>query len=230
MADGGEHQGHRKRVKKRFYENGLDGFEPHEALEILLYYAIPRSDTNPIAHKLLNEFGSLSAILDAPIDALVKVGLTENSSVLLKLIPEFSRLYLDDKYNNKSKIIDFDNIGALLQNKFVGRVNEVVILLLIDSKGKELFCGVISKGSLNSTDVPIRKIVDYALRYNAHSAVLAHNHPSGVAVPSKDDIITTSKVCEALKLVGVRLIDHLIFADDDYVSLCDSKYDVGIFC
>lgn len=229
MSVGNEHKGHRQRVRKRFIENGLDGFEVHEALELLLFYTVPRCDTNPLAHRLIDHFGSLSAVFDAPIDALTKFGISENSAVLLKMIPEYARLYQDDKYNNGSKVIDFDNLGEKLKSKFIGRTTEVLVLLLIDSKGKELFCGVISKGSLNSTDVPIRKVVDYALRYNAKVAVIAHNHPSGVAVPSREDIMSTSKLYDALKLVGINLIDHIIFADDDYVSLADSKYDIRLF-
>lgn len=217
-------------MRKRFLDHsGFDGFEPHEVLEMLLYYSIPRVDTNPLAHKLLDDFGSLSAVIDAPYEALIDSGLTENSAVFFNIIPELTRLYLDDKHNNKSKIIDIDNVGGFLIPKFIGRDTEVVILLLMDSKGKELYCGVVSRGSINSSDVPIRKIVGLALRLNAATAVIAHNHPSGIAIPSKSDIIVTKEISDALNLVGVRLKDHYIFADNDYISLADGKYDVGLF-
>ena len=94
------HKGHRDRMRKRFLLDDFDGFEQHEALELLLYYAVPRKDTNPIAHRLLEQFGSLSAVLDAPLNVLTQAGLTENAAVLLKMIPGMSRLYSDDKYNN----------------------------------------------------------------------------------------------------------------------------------
>lgn len=229
MPDNNVHKGHRQRLKRRFLLNGLDDFEQHQALELLLFYAIPRCDTNPMAHRLLEHFGSISAIFDAPIDALKEAGISETTATLLKIIPEFSRLYLDDKYNNKNKIINFDNLIEYFANKFVGRNEETVILLLADSKGKEVFSGVIAKGSINTSDVPVRKVVDLSLRYNAKTAVIAHNHPSGVAIPSIADINTTKDIYEALDHVNVLLVDHIIIADGDGISIAQSQLGEGIF-
>lgn len=218
-----DHSGHRQRLRKKYLDNGLDGFEMHECLELLLFYGIPRKDTNLTAHKLLDKFGSLSAILDAPVDALTDSGLSENAAVLLKLIPDFARLYVNDKHNNDDIIFDFDNVGEYMKKKFLGRENETVVLLLLDNKGKEIFCGAIEKGSLTETSVPMKKIIDYSMRYNAFSAIIAHNHPSGIAIPSRSDITATNKLYDALALVGVNLIDHIIVADNDYVSLAESE-------
>lgn len=218
-----EHSGHRQRVKKKYLDNGLDNFEMHECLELLLFYAIPRKDTNLLAHQLLKKFGALSAILDAPVDALIESGLSENAAIMLKLIPDFTRLYINDKHNNKEKVFNFENIGPFMVDKFLGRENEAVVLLLLDNKGKEIYCGVIEKGSLTETAVPMKKIIDYSMRYNAFSAIIAHNHPSGMAVPSRSDIIATDKLYEALDLVGIRLLDHIIVADNDYISLAESN-------
>ncbi len=215
------HSGHRDRVRIKFIESGLDGFEPHEALELLLYYCIPRKDTNPIAHKLLDSFGSLSAVLDAPLDALKECGLSENAATLLKLVPQMSRLYLDDRHSN-SKVVDLDDLGGRLLHKFVGRDYEAVVLMLLDVKYKEVFCGVISKGSVNSCDLYIRKIIENAMIYNASYAVLSHNHPSGLALPSMADLESTRTVSQALSLVGVKLLDHVVVADGDYVSMRQS--------
>ncbi len=216
------HKGHRQRMKSKFLLNGLDAFEVHEALEILLYYAVPRCDTNPIAHRLLEHFGSVSAVFDAPVDTLKDAGLSESTAALIKLIPEMSRLYLDDKYNNRDKVLDFDSLADYIKQKFIGRNEETVILLLGDAKGKEVFCGVIAKGSINSSDVPVRKVIDLALRYNAKTACIAHNHPSGIAIPSTDDIKTTRDIYDALMHIGVILVDHIIVADGDAVSLAQS--------
>ncbi len=224
-----QHNGHRSRMKSKFLDNGLDVFKTHEVLEMLLYYAYPRVDTNSIAHKLIDHFGSLSAVFDAPVDTLIKFGMTENTAVLIKLIPDLLRVYLEDKHNNKNKVINLDHVGDYFVPKFIGRENETVILLLLDSKGKELFCGAIEKGTVNATNVTIRKIVDFALRYNTCNAYIAHNHPSGVALPSRDDIITTKKIYSALNFVGVRLVDHFIVADNDYVSLAESSFGPEIF-
>lgn len=222
-SDSSVHKGHRKTLKKKFIENGLDVFEPHEALELYLYYAIPRKDTNPLAHRLLDRFVTLAGVCDAPIDELIEeFGLTENTAVLLKLLPEMARLYNESKLSNDN-VIDLDTIGDLIKSKFIGRTEEVVVLLLGDAKGKIIFFDIVAKGSVNSSDMPIRKIVDLSIRHNARLAFIAHNHPSGNALPSKNDLATTDALKATLNTVGVRLFDHFIVTDDDYVSLRESE-------
>lgn len=218
-----EHEGHRSRVRKRYLSEGLDSFEDHEILELVLFYSYPRRDTNELAHRLLDTFGSLSAVLEAPVDSLKGAGLCENAAILLRMIPDLSRAYLDDRNNNKSKIIGYDALGDYFVNKFVGRKDENLILLLMDAKGKEVFCGVISKGSATGSDVPLRKIVDLAMRYNACNAAVAHNHPSGIALPSRADIRATEEMVSTLSVIGVYLIDHFIIADNEYISLRESQ-------
>jgi DNA repair protein RadC len=223
MADN-PHNGHRDRLRKKFLDNSFDSLEIHEVLELMLYYAIPRKDTNPIAHRLIDSFGSISAVFDAPIDKLREQGISENCAIYLKLMPQICRIYMEDKHNNADKIIDIDNIGEKLKHKFVGRDYEAVVLLLLDSKYKEVFCGVVSKGSVSACEVYVRKIIELSVQYNAKFAVLSHNHPSGVALPSNADIATTKKVYQALRLIDVVLLDHIIVADDDYVSLKESGF------
>ncbi|MEE0858422.1 MAG: JAB domain-containing protein [Acutalibacteraceae bacterium] len=218
------HSGHRDRLRKRFLDNGFDGMENHEVLELMLYYGIPRKDTNPIAHKLLDSFGSISAVFDAPIDKLKEVGISEKCAIYIKLIPQICRMYMEDKHNNKDKIIDIENIGDSIKHKFVGRDYEAVVLMLLDSKFKEVFCGVVSKGSVSACEIYIRKIIELAVMYNSKFAVIAHNHPSGLALPSNDDINTTKRVYKSLRLIDVALIDHIIVADNDYVSLKESGF------
>ncbi|MBQ4129467.1 MAG: RadC family protein [Ruminococcus sp.] len=229
MATDNVHKNHRSRVRKKFLDNGLDNFEMHESLEFLLFYCVPYKNTSELAHRLLDEFGSLSAVFDAPFNALCQFGLTETQAAYLKLMPEISRLYIDDKHNNRDKVFNYKTAGQSILNKFIGRENENVLLLLLDAKGKELYCGIVSKGSINDTTLPIRKIVDFAMRYNSKFAIIAHNHPSGIALPSKEDINATINVKNALNLIGVRLIDHFIVADNDYVSLAQSNLSGDLF-
>ena len=224
-----EHTGHRQRMKERFLDTRFDGYQEHEILEMILYYVYPRIDTNALAHRLLREFDSISAILDAPVDTLVGAGLTHNAAVFLSMIPDISRIYLDDRNNNKSKIIDFENLGEYFVPKFIGRDEEAMLLLLADAKGKALYTGVVSKGSFTASEAPIRKIVDLAMRYNAATAAIAHNHPSGVALPSRPDINATIDVGNALKLVGVMFVDHIIVADDDYISIRETGICDDVF-
>lgn len=228
-SSGAEHSGHRQRVRKKFIENGFDVFEPHEVLEMFLFYAIPRKDTNPLAHRLLDRYMNIGGVCDAPIDELIsEFNLSESAAVYIKMLPEMSRLYNESKMSDDN-IIDYENLGKLFQAKFIGRTSEAVALMLGDAKGKMIYFNIISKGSLNSSDMPIRKIVDLSLRHNAKTAFLAHNHPSGTALPSHSDLLTTQKVRETLLSVGVDLIDHFIITDDDYVSLRESGLAGNIF-
>lgn len=230
MADKNLHKGHRQRLRELYLKEGIDNFEHHQALELLLFYAIPQRDTNPLAHKLLDEFGSLSAVFDAPVSQLRRVGLTENTIALLKLIPDFSRLYNMDRTDYDKKRIETSQLCEYFRPKFIGRTSEVMYVLLMDKKYKELYCGMISKGSSNTTDVPISRILELAVMYDAEYVAMAHNHPSGMALPSKPDLKTTKMVFDALRLINKHLVDHVIVCEDDEVSLAQSTvYGRGIF-
>lgn len=217
------HDGHRARVKKRFLEEGLDSFSDIQALELLLYYVIPRVDTNPIAHGLLEHFGSLSQVLEAGVDELQKVkGVGENAAVFLTLIPQIGRFYLVDRTKQASILPTLDSCAQYLLPRFFGRKTETVFLLCLDAKCKLLCCKEVGQGGTNSTGISIRKIVETAIGVNASTVVLAHNHPSGLAVPSAEDIQTTRRIAHALQAVEITLADHIIVADGDYVSIAMS--------
>lgn len=217
------HEGHRARVKKRFLEEGLDSFSDIQALELLLFYVIPRSDTNPIAHALLDHFGSLSQVLEADVEELQKVkGVGENAAVFLSLIPQMGRFYLVDRTKQASVLPTLDSCAQYLLPRFFGRKTETVFLLCLDAKCKLLCCKEVGQGGTNSTGISIRKIVETAIGINASTVVLAHNHPSGLAVPSPEDIQTTRQIAQALRAVEITLADHIIVADDDYVSIAMS--------
>ena len=219
------HGGHRDRLKKRFLQQGLDGFTDIQALELLLFYSIPRQDTNPIAHKLLQHFGSLSQVLEAPAEELMQVGgIKEHSAVLLNLINQMGRFYLVDKAQRERVLPTIEDCARYLQPYFYGRVNETVFLLCLDAKCKALCCKEVGEGSVNSAGISVRRIVETALREGATTVVMAHNHPSGIAIPSPEDIQTTRRVAAALQSVEIHLADHIVVADDDYVSMVQSGY------
>ncbi len=219
------HSGHRDRLKKRFLHQGLDGFTDIQALELLLFYSIPRQDTNPIAHKLLDHFGSLSQVLEAPAEELMKVGgIKEHSAVLLNLINEMSRFYLVDKARRERVLLTIEDCARYLLPCFYSRNVETVYLLCLDAKCKVLSCKEVGEGSVNSAGISVRKIVETAIREGATTVVLAHNHPSGIAVPSAEDIQTTRRIAAALQSVEVQLADHIVVADGDYVSMVQSGY------
>lgn len=219
----GVHDGHRDRMKRRLLEQGLDGFDDHQVLELLLFYALPRIDTNPLAHELLAHFGSLQAVFEAPAEELKKVkGIGENSLTLLKLIPEASRRYTMSA-NQFDNILDSsEKAGKYLAARFMYERDEVVIVICLDAKCKVICCRELFRGVANSAEISIRKIAELALAKNATSIIISHNHTSGVALPSVEDERTTKKLSSVLASMGITLADHIIVADDDFVSMADS--------
>lgn len=217
------HQGHRQRLRERFQEEGLDNFQEHEVLELLLYYCIPRRDTNPIAHDLINRFGSLAGVLEAPERELKKVeGVGSSAATFFAILRAAERYYMVNRVDDSRPLTSIEACGRFLVPQFRNRRNESVYLLCLDAKCKMLCCRLVGEGSVNSAAVPIRRIVEMALEANATSVVLAHNHPSGIALPSGDDVQTTKRLAMALNAVEIALVDHIIVADEDYVSLAQS--------
>ena len=216
------HDGHRQRLKDRFLREGLDGFTDVQVLELLLFYVVPRKDTNPIAHALVDRFGSLARVLDASVLKLTEVdGITDNGATFLKLVREIERRYA---LSQGEEIIlnTIDDCCEYLSRFFRGKKNETVFLLSLDAKLKMLSCREVGEGSVNYASVPIRRVVEMALDDGATSVILAHNHPSGIAIPSNDDIQTTRRLAMALSTVEIQLADHIVVAEDEYVSMVQS--------
>ncbi len=222
------HAGHRQRVRKRFAEHGFTGMEEHQILEMVLFYAIPRKDTNLLAHRLIDRYGSFSKVCDAPIDVLKNdFTLSESAAVLLKMIPELSKVYAESKL--ELKYVDKTTVVEILRPKFIGASSEKIALALSDAKDKLIFCDIISDGSLSATEMPVRKIVDAALRSNAKYAYLAHNHPSELCIPSRGDLDMTRVISSTLKSIGVALVDHIIFTSTEYFSIRSYKHFESLF-
>jgi len=221
----GVHDGHREKMRQRFLAGGLETFADHEALELLLYYSIPRRDTNVTAHLLLERYGTLKAVLSAPVEDLQKVsGIGENTAILLRLVPRLvQKARLSD--NGREIVLNStEKAGAYLLDRFVGEKNEVIFQLCLDRKGKLIACKRMSDGGAAAADLNVRHLVENALLTSASAVILSHNHPSGIALPSQEDYATTRQVQEALRTIGVELADHIIVADGDFVSLADSGF------
>lgn len=217
------HDGHRARKKQQFREHGLDAFADHEALELLLYFAVPRIDTNPAAHRLLERFGSLDGVLSAPPYELEKVeGIGENAATLLSLLLPLVRRSRVTASKEPVILNSIQTTGAYFIDLFFGMREERLYEACLDAKGKLLHCGVVAEGSVDAVTLNLRKVVELAFQSNASAVILSHNHPSGVALPSKDDNQTTLMAWEALHKIGIELVDHIIVADDDFVSLRDN--------
>lgn len=222
----GTHDGHRKRLRARFLRDGLSGFDEHNALELLLFYTNARKDTNKIAHDLIARFGSFSAVLDAPLEELLKVnGMGETSTVLLKIIPQMSAYYLESRTEPGSILSSTELAGQFLLPKFYAKKTEMAYVVALDDKRKVIRCTCISDhGITNAVAISVKKVVAEAVGSNATGIILAHNHPGGLALPSQADRIVTAQVYKALRFINVELVDHIVVADSDYVSMADSGY------
>ena len=218
--------GHREKMRRRFLSGGLEHFADHEALELLLYYAIPRKDTNPIAHALMDRYGSLSAVLAAPVEDLQKVeGIGESAAILLQLVPRICYKARLADAERQDLILDTPpRAGAYLLERFYGEQNEVIYQLCLDRKGKLVACKRLGSGNIGSAALDIRRLVENAIHSNASSVILAHNHPSGVALPSSEDFTATERAKQALATIDGQLEDHIIVAYESFVSMAYSGY------
>lgn len=219
----GVHDGHRDRMKKRFVRHGLDNFDDHSVLELLLFYGIPRKDTNEMAHRLINRFGSLPAVFEARYEDLLRVeGIGENAAVLLSLIPQVCRRYQISKTADDRVIHTSEDAGRYLRPLYLCAREEIVYLMCLDAKSRLICLKELGRGSLNEVTISIRTIVETALTQNATAVILSHNHVDGLALPSREDEMTTYRIRDALLLVGITLVDHIVVCDDEFVSFADS--------
>ena len=224
------HKGHRERLRKRYLESGLDSFADHEVLELLLFQYLPYRDTNEIAHRLLNRFGSLKNVFDASFDELITVdGISENSATLIKMIPQIAREYLSDCSMSKESFDSEKRIGEFFVSKYIGETNEVVYAMLLNNKFELIDCVKIHEGSVNSAFVSPRKIVDAVIKNNAAMVVLAHNHPNGTVCPSMDDISTTANLFDVFRSIDVTLLEHFVVSGDQYSAVIRNTQSLNRF-
>ena len=229
MADN-PHRGHRDRMKEKFLEQGIDALQSHEVLELLLYYAISQKNTNELAHRLIHRFGSLPAVLDADVEELCRVpGISVHTATLLTLCGQLLGRYHKEKVHHTRQFASLEDMGRYLHALLFNEAEEKVVLLCLDNRGQLLHCAVVNEGSVAATEVNTRRIVEMALRHSCTAAVLAHNHPRGFAIPSAGDVMATQQLYRALKLVDVELLDHVVVAREDYVSMRQSPRFLNVF-
>lgn len=214
------HSGHRQRIINKYIEYGLNSFSEHEVLELLLFFSIPRSDTNPLAHKILEEFGSLDNVFNSSADDLLSIdGVGNNTAVLLSLfraVREYQNTHLDAKkvsLNSGSKICRF------CLDYFKEHIDEEAIILALDHKFNLKKVSVISQGTSTQTSFYADKILKTALNLRAPVIVLAHNHPGGLPKPSAADKSLTLRLNDILKSLQIELYDHVICNEKEYMSM-----------
>ena len=218
------HTGHRKRVKEEFLTRGLEGWSEHRILELILFHAIPRGDVNTIAHALINRFGSLAGVCDAPYEELMRVsGVGSNTATLLRLISSVGGAYNASRGRRDDIIHCASDAAELLAPHFFGARNETVYVLCLDGKNQTVGVRKIAEGSIFTADVNLRRIMEEVVVLRAAKIYLAHNHVGSLALPSRMDWETTLTLYGALAGVGIELVDHLVFQDDEMVSLRESQ-------
>ena len=221
----GEHIGHRQRMKQRFQTQGLEGFAPHEILELALFYAIPQRDVNPLAHRLIERYGSLHGVLDASAENLQQVeGIGENAATLLSLFSHMARAL---ERSRGMELEDLNNHRAMKEHCYrllCGLNHEEFYVVCLNAQNRLIRDVCISRGSVAEVWAPPREVVDAVLRHNAASVVLCHNHPSGSVVPSSQDLALTRRVADVLTGIGVPLHDHLVVGGSQLLSMLD--YDL----
>ncbi|MEO5371843.1 MAG: DNA repair protein RadC [Magnetococcus sp. DMHC-1] len=219
------HLGHRKRLRNRFLSEGIDQFEPHQALELLLFYALPRRDTNDLAHVLLRRFGTLSAVLEADPQDLASIpGIGENAAAFLSLLPQITRYYLRDRAcRNQAPLNTPEATQQYLVPLMAGRTEEVFYLLCLDNRFRLIYPALINRGTVKGVLVEPRLVVETALRHKAAAVILCHNHPSGHLTPSPQDVQFTRLIQQTMIPIGIQVVDHIIVAEEQIFSFIQNR-------
>ncbi|MBR3866885.1 MAG: hypothetical protein IKM54_03710 [Butyricicoccus sp.] len=219
------HKNHRERMRARFDADSLAGFHDHEALELLLYYAVPQGDVNPTAHRLLEKFGSFHRVLEATPEQLMTVdGVGAHTARMLHLVFEIGRRYCQDSTYCRQKNQELDStrkIAYYLAPLLAGRSHEVTAVLCVDARLRPICCEFVSEGTVTGSELLGRRIAETAVRNRAPAVILAHNHPRGRACASSADLESTEQLRMSLAGLEIILIDHIILGDGEYVSMRD---------
>jgi len=211
-------------MRERYMRHGLENFTDHEVLELLLYYSVARKDTNELAHRLLNDFGSLDVLFEAdPLDIKRVSGASDQTAVLISMIPHISGRYLNAKFSEKTALDSSDKIGGFCISLFAGKTYECFYCICLDNRRKLIAAAKISEGTVNETNVYPRRAAKEALKYNAVGVALAHNHPSGGVEPSEDDHAATVMIVSALRPLGIDVLDHIVVGGGRYYSFAEHK-------
>ncbi len=217
------HAGHRERMRKKYLRVGFEGFEEHEILEMLLYCCFSQQDTNELAHRLILFFGSVKGVLTAPVEQLESVkGIGEVTAFNLKLIGDIALNSMQSGRDERPILDTTDKIYEYIEPFFRSQSTEVVLVLSLDVNSRVMRATKVHEGSFDSVSFNIAKIVRSLVSSGAAGVVIAHNHPSGVAIPSQRDLDSTEKLKRALESVGIMFVDHIILGENDYVSFSQS--------
>ncbi|MDD4003792.1 MAG: DNA repair protein RadC [Elusimicrobiaceae bacterium] len=213
------HEGHRQRLRERFRAAGLDALLDHEVLELLLTYSIPRRDTKPLAWALLKKFGTLSGVLDAKPQELSEVpGMGRESVTLLTLLRAVMKRYFMGSLQKKEMLRSPDEVVDFCRASLEGEKDEIFEVLYLTIKNTVIGCERLSSGTIDRAAVSPRRVVENSLKARAASLILVHNHPSGNATPSREDILITEEIIRAARALDIAVLDHIIIGKNEHYS------------
>jgi len=216
--------GHRRRHIDRGITQGLESFNKHEVLELMLFFSRPRVNTNPTAHLLIDKFGSLHNVCNAPLCELLEIsGVGQSTAEFLKMLPEFVRTYELSVFEEKMVFKTTNEIGKYCVAFQVGRISEVVFILCLDARNQLVKRVKLAEGTPGDVYIEPRQVIEHITHTATTKVVLCHNHPGGTLFPSQKDLEITSKIRIALQSINVTLLDHIIVANNAYVSFVDEK-------
>ncbi len=219
MASNGLHSGHRERLRKRFLETGINGFEEHELLELLLFYALPRVNTNEIAHALINKFGSLAAVLDADREEIASVkGLSENSAVLLSIMGDMCRDYADASFCDR-KFSAMGEAETYLLDYFKPIRSEICVIMNVSMRCELMGMHCFTHNELLPGFINARNLAEIVFRNRIRRIVIGQNRVGRLPVPDENDYIITKTLSELLCPLGVEIYDHVICGERKAFSM-----------
>lgn len=214
------HAGHRKRLKDRYRVGGLASLEEHEQLELLLFYAIPRCDTNATAHRLLNVFGSIPAILDAPLEEIERIpGVGKGSGTFFRFLKDIYGVYQTKDQSPHPIIKKPVDAAQVLMRLYADWHKEAVAVLLLNQHNRLIHAGILNHNPSDWINLDLRGIIQMSFNYEADKIVLGHNHPSGDVRPSQTDIQNSVAMERNLARVGITLMDHIILHNREFYSM-----------
>ena len=225
------HRNHRQKVREKYYASGFCGMASHNILEMLLFFGIPYKDTNPIAHELIDRFGSLSAVFEADRTDLMQIkGMTENAACLITMILPLYQKYSHELVKRRPRFKNLKETADFLRTLYLDNNNiERVFLLCFDANNSLITYRMIGEGDVSSSNFDMRKLASAVLETNAASVILSHNHPHGIAAPSFQDGEATVAIAALLNNFNVKFSDHIIVTDKDYFSMANSPRFVRYF-
>jgi len=210
--------GHRQRLRARFLKTGAESLQDYELLELLLFSALPRRDLKPLAKRLLAEFKSLWAVINAPTERLLGLGLSENAAATLRIAGAVALRAQQREIIGGALLDKWQRIVDYCRMTMAHETVEQFRLLFLDRKNHLLSDEVQQRGTIDHTPAYPREIVKRALDLGAGALVLAHNHPSGDPTPSKEDIAMTRSIIDACRPLGLVVHDHIIISREGVAS------------